>query len=90
MLMNGTVGSEEPLVEIFIGPFERASVIRALLEAYGLEVFLRDSTFGIESPSYYEPIGGSRTFRVLVRQTDFYTAQSIIEAPPEHTPGAEE
>jgi hypothetical protein len=79
---------EESLVEVFTGPIERASVIRSLLEAYGLQVILRDSTFGIESPSYYEPIGGSRTFKVLVRQSDFYTAQSIIETPPEHDPGA--
>jgi len=87
-LMNAMADTEEALVEIFIGPIERASVIRALLAAYGLQVFLRDSAFGIESPSYYEPIGGSRTFKVLVRQSDFHTAQAIIEAPPEHDPGA--
>jgi len=74
---------EEPLVEIFTGPFERASVIRGLLEAYGLEVFLRDSAIGIENPSYYEPIGLSRIFRVLVWQRDLLTAQSILQAPPD-------
>jgi hypothetical protein len=75
---------EEPLVEIFTGPIERASVIKALLEAYGLEAFLRDSDFGIENPSYCEVTGQSRIFKVLVWQRDHHAAQSIIEAPPEH------
>jgi hypothetical protein len=82
--MNALAETEEPLVEIFTGPIERASVIKALLEAYGLQVFLRDSAFGIENPSYCEPVGHSRIFRVLVWQGDYHAAQSIIEAPPEH------
>jgi hypothetical protein len=88
-LTNRMAEAEESLVEIFTGPFERASVIRALLEAYGLQVFLRDSTLGIENPSYCEPSGRSRIFKVLVRQRDYYTAQSIIEAPPEQNPSME-
>jgi hypothetical protein len=87
--MNTFAETEESLVEVFTGPIERASVISALLEAYGLQVFLRDSAFGIESPSYCEPIGQSRIFKVLVWQRDYHAAHSIIEAPPENNPSVE-
>jgi hypothetical protein len=73
----------EPLIEIYTGPFERASVLRGLLEAYGIDTILRDSALGVENPSYSEPIGTSRIFKVFVGEGDYELAQAIIEAPPE-------
>ncbi|MEK6570042.1 MAG: hypothetical protein AABZ61_01630 [Bacteroidota bacterium] len=76
---------EEALVVVYSGSFERALVIRGLLEAYGVKASLKDVAWGIEAPSYLEQAGGSRTFRVLVRYEDSEAARSIIEAPPERT-----
>ena len=84
------VDGVETLVEVYTGPFEQASVIRGLLEAYGVPAFLRDSTFGIESPSYCEIIGGSRIFKLFVRHDDLETAKTIIAAPPEQNLAGEE
>lgn len=77
---------ERLLAEVYFGDYMQASVIKGLLETYGIVAFVREERLGVELPSYY--VGASGRFKVLVYEEDYHIAKSILEAPADRPPDA--
>ncbi len=69
---------ESAPVEVFAGTQWETSMVRSLLEAEGIEVFLMDEVIGTLTPWYASP-GGAAPIKVFVSGTDEERALGIVK-----------
>lgn len=69
---------EERLSIIYSGNIVQADLLRSLLEAQSIEVFLQDEIVGTLAP-WYVAAGGAGPVKVLVRNSDLDAARLVVE-----------
>jgi hypothetical protein len=66
-------------VQVFAGTAWQAGVVKSMLEAEGIEAFLKDEFSGTIVPWWVAP-GGANAVKVLVTSTDEERARPVIMA----------
>lgn len=65
-------------VTIFGGNPWEAGLLKSMLEAAGIEVFLRDEALGTLAPWYAGP-GGTSAVKVVIADQDLERARPVVE-----------